>query len=423
MQQETPERKEVQQGWPDSLTHFVNGSFARLEQLPEHLKPQFAIEINEIIQMAINLALVWTNQWEKQELPVFSGKFPLSLVGPPQLQQRKRKDKQHDSNGKYDSSERKKQRMERFGDAVTSVPSLSSAPMPSTGPIVGRLQALEKRYLRLTSEPNPDVVRPEAVLERCVPFVYEKYETGQALYAYLNDQMKAIRQDLTVQHIKNEFSILVYLTHAKVALDNNDLGEFNQCMSQMSQLFKELIPQNPKLIFQTYEFTVYKILYFLLTKNYSQVDFLRLEFAEMERNKGDMKPPKEAQTYHQFVLVTFDLALYVIRGDFYAFFDTVRSLMADEKYKRALRMISQFLAPKLRVMALDTLCKAFKKLPVPRIKHMLALEDDSWAEFAANYKLEGFVQGDVYDCAASRAVLTQILLDGNFKRIDIKGQV
>ena len=96
--------------------------------------------------------------------------------------------------------------------------STPKADMDTEGPVVGRCMDLEKRYLRLTSAPDPKMVRPLSVLEKTLDFLKKKWRT-ESNYSYICDQFKSLRQDLTVQHIKTEFTITVYEIHGRIALE------------------------------------------------------------------------------------------------------------------------------------------------------------------------------------------------------------
>lgn len=75
--------------------------------------------------------------------------------------------------------------------------------------IVGTSESLEKRYLRITSMPDPTTVRPEQMLKKVLLWLKEKHKNGDD-YEYLSEQFRSIRQDLTIQHIKNAFAVEVY---------------------------------------------------------------------------------------------------------------------------------------------------------------------------------------------------------------------
>ncbi|XP_051121214.1 SAC3 family protein A [Andrographis paniculata] len=104
--------------------------------------------------------------------------------------------------------------------------------------VKGTCQEIEKGYLRLTSAPDPATVRPEEVLEKALLMV----QNSQKDYHYKCDQLKSMRQDLTVQHIRNELTVKVYETHARFAIESADVREYNQCISQIKRLYAEEIP-------------------------------------------------------------------------------------------------------------------------------------------------------------------------------------
>lgn len=86
-------------------------------------------------------------------------------------------------------------------------------------------------------------VRPEHILRKTLAFLLrvareeEKGDGGGRGWIYLDEQFRSLRQDLTVQHICNEFTREVYEHNARLALHHRDLGQFNQCQAQLRHLY------------------------------------------------------------------------------------------------------------------------------------------------------------------------------------------
>lgn len=131
-------------------------------------------------------------------------------------------------------------------------------------PVVGTSTTLEKQYLRLTSSPQPDAVRPLHILKQSYDYVLQQWHIKHD-YHYLVDQFKSIRQDLTVQHIINDFTVLVYETHSRICIEVGDMSEFNQCQTQLFKLYND----NNTYKQHYYEFITYRILYNIVMNNKS----------------------------------------------------------------------------------------------------------------------------------------------------------
>jgi hypothetical protein len=189
--------------------------------------------------------------------------------------QSKKQEKKQKGNGKahgwFDNSEAAlERRRQRFGqlspEPSPSSRSISPVTDANAGPIVGTCEILEKNYFRLTAPPNPNTVRPLSVLERALEHVIARWKDTKD-YTYVCDQLKSIRQDLTVQRIKNQFSIRVYEVHARIALEKKDLGEYNQCQTQLRALYKLKLGEDGGSGGKQDEFTAYRILYLIYTRN------------------------------------------------------------------------------------------------------------------------------------------------------------
>lgn len=399
--------------WPASLQNFVDKSFQLAESLPPDQKTLFNDQMQTLMAQAIAQNVIWTNPWEVQSLPVFSGGSAVELA----LNRPSSAPKRMEMTGDFDSSERKRQRMSRFNDSHRM--RLESPAPGSTKEIVGTLNALEKRYLRLTSEPDPAMVRPEKVLVKAFKYVVDKYRGEKLQYLYINDQLKAIRQDLTVQHISNDLPMRVYETHGRIAIENNDLGEFNQCQLQLTYLYA--LQKDPAFYKHTYEFTCYRILYLLLTGNYSDINSIRLELLKSDNTSEHLSA--EYQTYRDGVYKALELLTFVVQGHYHGYFETYKWFLRQAELKCAAHLLRQFMATKHRLLALNTMCKAFKKLPLPYLQSELGFsEAETMSTLLADFGLSQFADGD-FDLAAARGVLQSIVDKGTFKKVDIKGQV
>jgi SAC3 family protein LENG8/THP3 len=239
--------------------------------------------------------------WRNGNKPTGSLADRVSFAPPDKRQ----KIEEHKSVSKSSNSlEQRKKRFEdlRSGSYSPNTPQtprgLTPEPEP-TGPIVGRSQKLEKNYFRLTSAPNPDDVRPLEVLRKTLELLKKKWRSDNN-YTYICDQFKSLRQDLTVQHIQNDFTTTVYEIHARIALEKGDLGEYNQCQSQLRALHKQNLGGHPV------EFKAYRILYFIHTCNRTDMNDVLSDLTPADKKEPAIKHALEVRSalalgnFHKF---------------------------------------------------------------------------------------------------------------------------
>ena len=199
-----------------------------------------------------------------------------------------------ESSRSLDELEKRRQRFEsgRAGfptSGITGARDDSPAFDSSNGPVVGACQDLEKRYFRLTAPPKPESVRPLPVLRRTLDMLKTKWK-NEKNYGYVCDQFKSLRQDLTVQHIKNDFTVNVYEIHARIALERGDMGEYNQCQTQLRALYKQKLGGHPA------EFLAYRILYFVYTCNHTDMNDVLSDLTIADRRQHAVRHALETRS-------------------------------------------------------------------------------------------------------------------------------
>ncbi|KAI0120333.1 SAC3/GANP/Nin1/mts3/eIF-3 p25 family-domain-containing protein [Hypoxylon sp. NC0597] len=433
--------------WPDSVRSYVQRSFQTSNLDPSVTRAEMEAKLKETIRFTQDHGTMYTTNWDTMPLPQTIIKTErqqalMQSMAPPAMTAavtttvvNSKKRKSSDLSGpeatsgitapwraakglsledrvtkpsmdgplpaksKFQKSAEKRQRR---GDGGYHSSYRSPSPPPPAGPIVGLNQSLEKRYLRLTAAPKPADVRPEYILHQTLDLLKKKWRKD-GNYNYICDQFKSLRQDLTVQRIRNEFTVSVYEIHARIALEKGDLGEYNQCQTQLRALYKAGLKGN------SIEFKAYRILYFIHTANRTA---LNDAIADLTTAEKEERPIKHALN------VRSALAL----GNYHKFFQLYLDVPNMGAY------LMDMFVKRERLAALANMCKAFKpELKLRYITEELAFESDAEAaQFIIDYNGQDLLQerqdhiafltgkaGTLFETAKAQA----------FRRVDLKGQI
>lgn len=277
--------------------------------------------------------------------------------------------------------------------------------------IVGRCQTLEKSYLRLTSEPNPDFVRPANILTKAFKYVMDRYNKKEVNYTYLCDQLKSIRQDMRVQMIETKFTIQVYQAHARVALQNDDLGEFNQCQSRLFILYE--MPELKKTCYE--EFVSYLILYYIMTEDAASITSWRLKLLK--------ENPHLYQ--NERIQKMFDLSQTIIVGDF------SKSISIAKSINGVATKLTIPVIERERLRGLMVTCKSYNQLDLKYMCQLFRFSNvNALMQYLTSKQLESFVivknpntENEItyLDTKQCRFKVKQTY--DQSRRVDIKGQI
>ncbi|KAH3674785.1 hypothetical protein WICMUC_002988 [Wickerhamomyces mucosus] len=399
---------------PKSLTRFVTNCHDKAISLKFNNDKLLEMQdqLRQLIEKSSKEGKVWTNDWSKQQLPIFwsGARFDLYENIAPHQEKKPLKKRTFNDGDALSSELSKKARAQRFERELSFKPSTSlhnyhndGFPKQKLAPLVGTCMNPLKNYFRLTSEPDPTKVRPLNILRQSLQIVLEKYKKD-GKYTYTCDQFKSMRQDLRVQNIEEEFTVQVYEAHAKIAIENKDIGEFNQCQTMLTVLYANKGIYSPHKL----EYLSYKILYQIFTNNMDSIFGLRLKLRKDEisnkfiDNALKIFKAVTSSNYHElFRLYSFTT-------------HTTRKLM-------------DCFIDNERVKALAIICRSYKSLSLEYVLSELRFKNENdCMTFITSYKIDTFleIKGEqkVY-LSTERARDTINGFLQKVKKIDIKGQV
>jgi len=444
-QQETPAitQRPPTNALPEGLTKFVEICHEKASELKFDSKKiaEMQLQLKNLIEKANKMGKLWENDWLKQELPIYnrSVSFELYCNLPKSSSSssgnnssknfeskntfkkngKNMKNVKRDANStnsslddldELSSESRKKARASRFERELSITPKASTSVneeviiQASKAPPRGTCQNLEKSYLRLTSAPDPSKIRPFPVLQKAFAFLMDKYKNG-AKYSYLCDQFKSIRQDLRVQLYENEFTVKVYETHGRIAIENKDLGEFNQCQTVLKNLYQM---RHINTSANEVDFLSYRILYFLFTRNYDSISLIKLNLTSKEKS-------------HPLIIQALKISKAHIANNYYELFKLYSKTTGTTR-----NLLNCFIDNE-RVRSLAVICTAYKVLSLEFLLKNFHFENEAdCMKFIKDKQLEKFIElrGDnvVYlNTANAKSTVASFL--NQSRKVDIKGQI
>ncbi|ESK97723.1 nuclear export factor [Moniliophthora roreri MCA 2997] len=436
------------ESWPPQLKDWVAKC---LGQMTDSNRQEAQNELRQVISEAYNAHTLWTTDWNGVQLKSLLPKPPPNLKRKlnesPQANKKAKKSsvKQVTSgtaaldlndqialNRRAERFQREheieKLRNMRNGQAslkanshhahlFSRTPSRSASPYgsaddPEADPnvidwdrhtIVGTSREIFKDYLRLTTEPKPEQIRPYAVLQETLMQLKKKWRE-KCSYAWICNQLKSLRQDLTVQRIKNEFTVQVYEIHARMALESNDMVEYNQCQASLKMLYELGIPGKVE------EFTAYRILMLLHGRNRSELNLY----------VGQLTPKQKADPAVKHAL---SVQRAVGMGNYRSLFVLYMNAPNMGAY------IMDHFIDRERTKAMMVIAKAYRTIPLTFIQNELAFDDlEATREFLKEHKAEYFTNAiardseKTFDCKLATPVLAQVY-EEKYRKVGIKGAI
>jgi len=439
--------------WPPPLKEWVAKC---LGQITETNRSEVQTELKQVIADAYAARTLWTTDWPAMQLqsllpkpaPVFNNLKRKSIDANPVVTKKAKKAMQKHAATAYGTPtdvndqaalhrraqrfqrehelERNKnvrdggqaflkvnhQTVNRFQNLALDSRSASPTDEPEGDPnvidwdrftIVGTSQELFKDYLRLTSEPKPETIRPYPILQKTLLELKERWKK-KTPYNWICNQFKSLRQDLTVQRIKNEFTVQVYEIHARIALESTDMVEYNQCQATLKTLYDLGIPGKVE------EFTAYRILNLLHGRNRSELNLF----------VGQLTPRQKANPAVQHALA---VQRAQAMGNYHKFCDLYLTAPHMGAY------IMDHFIDRERVKALMVITKSYRTISLGFLQTTLAFETlEDTNTFLVTHSAAVFTNPSspdidkIVECKSANQKLAQVF-EEKYRKVMIKGAI
>ena len=171
--------------------------------------------------------------------------------------------------------------------------------------IVGTCSDVERRYVRVQSQPDPASVRPAAVLAEALQAVARREAAGEP-YETTSDFYMSICQDLRLQQIENELTVAARESFALCAMrarvgppdaPGMDIKALTNCLLSLEDLYKKNPGQQRQIEFAVYGFLLW--LGMMVTEGDSGANTARgLNNALQRLTAGPFVPSDSDDEYH-----------------------------------------------------------------------------------------------------------------------------
>ncbi|EKX35606.1 hypothetical protein GUITHDRAFT_118206 [Guillardia theta CCMP2712] len=246
--------------------------------------------------------------------------------------------------GRYNNYQQRATREDRAGEIETD------GFLRVSAGIVGTCQDVEKRYIRVQSQPHPSTIRPERVLKLSLEAVKKREADGEE-YEVCHEYYMSICQDLRIQQLEGGFTVEVRENFARCAmrarigdkkrLDTKTLGD---CLIHLQELYEKNANSGHEV-----EFGIYRLVLWLGLSLEHEDSLLVVHACMASLSQFEQHPA---------VKHALEIVSAVLTGDVVSYFKLVAAIPDEVKDQRHVH--ETLITPSMRSRYYSAMLKAYK---------------------------------------------------------------